>query len=432
MGGLSRRFWGALGPSLSLLSPTNEWVTCRFGSDHPTAATRKRIAPYVYEVLALLHRHGRRLWDLRLSIGAMLAGQVYAGGSTRRQLHPSCCSPCARSTLTSIGYIGAQRRFLALLLSRLVIVRPKVIGFPNPGYSVGHAFWAEIFATFFCVLCCVPPTRRRGEQLLRLAIGFTMTAMAVAVVRPAAARSTPLSTAGTRLGGKHYIYWSALIGAILAGCACRRTRERTLRERTLRERTAQARLAREVTRGPTLFCCLCVLPLSSSPCAYAMRRPQLLSVSCRPSREYTPPKARSSIKVAAERKSLVHAEVDPARQSLMKYNPTVAKEEGRERFNSIDEVSLSFDAKALLSSKPPAPKEPKVPKAPAKGEEKEEEALPEGWKIIKDEAGDFEYFYNEESGESVWTREELPMTAEAAKRYEAALNKARSCARARR
>ena len=422
----------------------------RFGSDHPTAATRKRIAPYVYEVLgtfllcftvATAAASSNSSGLAPLSIGAMLAGQVYAGGSTSGANYNPAVTVAlavrkAEYFVTSIGYIGAQigGGFLALLLSRLVIVRPKVIGFPNPGegYSVGHAFWAEIFATFFLcfvVLQVATNSLVAGNNFFGLAIGFTMTAMAVAVGPVSGGAFNPaIDLLGLALGGKHYIYWSApFIGAILAGCACRRTaRTHTARTHTARTHCASALSTRGYARSNPVL-----LPLRTSLshplpvrtlCAVRSVTFRLMSPL---EGVHTPERRRSSIKVAAERKSLVHAEVDPARQSLMKYNPTVAKEEGRERFNSIDEVSLSFDAKALLSSKPPAPKEPKAPKAPAKGEEKEEEALPEGWKIIKDEAGDFEYFYNEESGESVWTREELPMTAEAAKRYEAALNKAR-------
>ena len=232
--------------------------------------------------------------------------QVYAGGSTSGANYNPAVTVAlavrkAEYFVTSIGYIGAQigGGFLALLLSRLVIVRPKVIGFPNPGegYSVGHAFWAEIFATFFLcfvVLQVATNSLVAGNNFFGLAIGFTMTAMAVAVGPVSGGAFNPaIDLLGLALGGKHYIYWSApFIGAILAGCACRRTaRTHTARTHTARTHCASALSTRGYARSnPVLLPLRTSLSHILSLCVRYAPSAASLSASCRPSREYTPPR----------------------------------------------------------------------------------------------------------------------------------------------
>ena len=104
---------------------------------------------------------------------------------------------------------------------------------------------ASVFATFFLcfvVLQVATNSLVAGNNFFGLAIGFTVTAMAVAVGPVSGGAFNPaIDLLGLALGGKHYIYWSApFIGAILAGCACRRT-ARTHCANALRERAPRKR-----------------------------------------------------------------------------------------------------------------------------------------------------------------------------------------------
>ena len=216
-------------------------LVSKLGPDSPFATKRKTIAPYVYEFLgtfflcytvATAASSTNKSGLAPLSIGAMLMGQVYAGGSTSGANYNPAVTVAlavrkAEYFVRAFGYVGAQvaGAFLALLLGRATVYP---IGFPNPGegYSIGHAFWAESVATFFLcyvVLQVATNSLVAGNNFFGLAIGFTVAAMAVTVGPVSGGCFNPaVDLLGLARGGKHYIYWSApFVGAILAGCVSR-------------------------------------------------------------------------------------------------------------------------------------------------------------------------------------------------------------------
>ena len=142
---------------------------------------------------------------------------------------------------------------------------------------------------------------------------------------------------------------------------------------------------------------------------------------------HTPDKRRKSTKVATKRSSVIHATMDPQRQSLMLYNPTVSEEKGKLRVNSMDVVAVTVDERSLSAMRPPSPKpkppeKPKGAKPPEKPkpvtktasvgdvviqEDKDDVEMPEGWVAMTDEGTGYQYFYNTKDGQTVWTWEEM-------------------------
>jgi len=132
-----------------------------------------------------------------LSIGSMLMSQVYAGGPTSGGHYNPAVTIACYVRLTVFGgkdglpALKAAGYILVQLLAGLVaggVARAVVgdIGFPAVGatYGYGSAWLGEFVATFFLafvVLQAATAPATADNSFFGLAIGFTVTAMAVAI-----------------------------------------------------------------------------------------------------------------------------------------------------------------------------------------------------------------------------------------------------------
>jgi len=190
-----------------------------------------------------------------LSIGAMLIGQVYAGGATSGANYnpavsvalllrtylagsgPACkrvkdtFSPHRCAAYVAVQILGA---LLAGIIARIVVDLDvtRIIGYPYPGRSndnVIGALWAELCATFALVyvfLHSVTSSKTSGNGFFGIAIGSTLAAMVVAVgPLSGGALNLAVGLLGIISGtegelGHVWIYWFACpLGGLLAALA---------------------------------------------------------------------------------------------------------------------------------------------------------------------------------------------------------------------
>lgn len=207
---------------------------------------RERLAPYVIEAVgtmllcftvATAAAPSNATGLAPLAIGSMLMSQVYTGGSTsgahynpavtvavmlRRALAP-WETRLLVPPLVALAYICSQLcgALLGGVLGAQVVA---TIGFPSPPPSVSPrlACAAEALATFFLclvVLQTATVAKLADKQYFGLAIGYTVTAMAVAVGGVSGAALNP---AVGILGGLRWYYFAGpLFGAVAAALAFR-------------------------------------------------------------------------------------------------------------------------------------------------------------------------------------------------------------------
>jgi len=215
-----------------------------------SASLRKSLAPYAYEFVgtfllcftvacAASPRNAPRGYNLApLSIGSMLMGQVYAGGAASGANY----NPAVTLAVLVRKAEGIKDAFIYVLVqcigalmaggvARAVITD---IGHPAPLNSAiindGRAFWAECFGTFFlCYVVLQTATNSlvAGNSFFGLAIGYTVTAMAIAVGPLSGGAFNPaVSLLGIAccmneeltVNDRLWIYWVAPpVGALIAG-----------------------------------------------------------------------------------------------------------------------------------------------------------------------------------------------------------------------